>query len=196
MWSGSLFNPWRSSGNRGCASSSKHRFARRTRSLPGGRRRFKCRCSMMQGPFGIARQIYWIRERTADQTWRRNDFPQTQAIFNLAVFAPLLFTLPSTCTMARPKILIVGCGAVGMTQGYILSSGADITYLVRPGRTSAFKGPKKLYDYKENALHTFDNYRLIESPSDVADEEFFCVLGKYYMNEVHVRHTDFVPAPL
>ncbi|KAI4943275.1 hypothetical protein J4E91_009474 [Alternaria rosae] len=78
--------------------------------------------------------------------------------------------------MSKTKILIVGCGAVGLTQGHILSSGADITYLVRPGRTSAFKGPKKLYDYKENILRTFEHYRIIESPNEVADEEFFCVL--------------------
>jgi len=77
--------------------------------------------------------------------------------------------------MLRPKILIVGCGAVGLTQGHILSFGADITYLVRGGRTSAFKAPKKLYDYKENVLRTFDHYRVIESPDEVADEEFYCV---------------------
>lgn len=77
--------------------------------------------------------------------------------------------------MSRPKILIVGCGAVGLTQGYHLSFGADITFLVRSGRSPAFQPPKKLYDYKENALRTFDNYRVIESPSKVANDEFYCV---------------------
>ncbi|KAF4550557.1 Hypothetical protein D9617_16g013450 [Elsinoe fawcettii] len=77
--------------------------------------------------------------------------------------------------MSRPKILIIGCGAVGLAQGYHLSFGADITYLVRPGRKPAFKAPKQLYDYKKDTLRTFESYRVIENPRDVADEEFFCV---------------------
>jgi hypothetical protein len=78
--------------------------------------------------------------------------------------------------MGIPKILIIGCGAVGLSQGYHLSFGAEITYLVRPGRTSAFQSPKKLYDYKDNALRIFDNYRVIESPSEVTGEDFYCIL--------------------
>ncbi|KAF2642886.1 ketopantoate reductase ApbA/PanE domain-containing protein [Massarina eburnea CBS 473.64] len=77
--------------------------------------------------------------------------------------------------MPNPKILIVGCGAVGLTQGYILSAGANITYLVRPGRAPAFTAPKKLYQYKTNTLHTFENYRVVESVSELADEVFYCV---------------------
>jgi hypothetical protein len=89
--------------------------------------------------------------------------------------------------MSKPKILIVGCGAVGLTQGYILSATAEITYLVRPGRTAAFQGPKKLYDYKENVLRTFDNYRVIESPSDVTNEEFYCVFDTL---DGHTAHSE------
>ncbi|KAJ4372034.1 hypothetical protein N0V83_003807 [Neocucurbitaria cava] len=77
--------------------------------------------------------------------------------------------------MSKPKILIIGCGAVGLAQGYHLSDGADITYLVRPGRSSAFAPPRKLYDYQANELRVFSNYRLIESASEVAGEEFYCV---------------------
>lgn len=77
--------------------------------------------------------------------------------------------------MPRPKILIIGCGAVGLSQGYHLSTGADITFLVRPGRKPAFAPPKRLYDYKDNALRVFDNYRLIDSASEVAGEQFYCV---------------------
>ncbi|KAH7089694.1 ketopantoate reductase ApbA/PanE domain-containing protein [Paraphoma chrysanthemicola] len=77
--------------------------------------------------------------------------------------------------MSKPKILIVGCGAVGLSHGYHLAAGADITFLVRPGRKPAFQPPKKLYDYKEDALHAFENYRVIESPSEVADEDFLFV---------------------
>jgi hypothetical protein len=74
--------------------------------------------------------------------------------------------------MSKPQVLIVGCGAVGLSAGFFLSSGASITYLVRPGRKSAFVAPKNLYSYKENELYTFDNYRVIEDPSEVSDECF------------------------
>ncbi|KAF2118017.1 hypothetical protein BDV96DRAFT_571272 [Lophiotrema nucula] len=74
--------------------------------------------------------------------------------------------------MSKPQVLIVGCGAVGLSVGYFLSSGASITYLVRPGRKSAFQAPRNLYSYKENVLHTFDNYRVIEDPSEASGETF------------------------
>jgi hypothetical protein len=77
--------------------------------------------------------------------------------------------------MSKPQILIIGCGAVGLAQGYRLSSGASITYLVRPGRKPAFTPPKRLYDYRENDLYVFDDYRVIESTSEVANEEFIFV---------------------
>lgn len=74
--------------------------------------------------------------------------------------------------MSKPKVLIVGCGAVGLSQGYQLSAGADITYLVRPGRKPAFTPPKQLYSYKEDALHTFSSYRVIESVQEISGETF------------------------
>ncbi|OAL49033.1 hypothetical protein IQ07DRAFT_588398 [Pyrenochaeta sp. DS3sAY3a] len=77
--------------------------------------------------------------------------------------------------MSKPKILIVGAGAVGLAQGFHLANGAEITYLVRPGRKPAFSPPKKLYDYKENTIRTFDGYRVVESTAEVAGEEFYCV---------------------
>ncbi|PSK57814.1 hypothetical protein B9Z65_9016 [Elsinoe australis] len=77
--------------------------------------------------------------------------------------------------MSNPQILINGAGAVGLSQGYHLSTGASITYLVRPGRKPAYVAPKRLYDYKTNSLHIFDDYRVIESASEVNGESFFCV---------------------
>ncbi|KAJ5058940.1 hypothetical protein J3E74DRAFT_455272 [Bipolaris maydis] len=74
--------------------------------------------------------------------------------------------------MSKPKVLIVGCGAVGLSQGYHLSAGADITYLVRPGRKPAFLAPKQLYAYKTDKLHTFSSYRVIESVAEVKGETF------------------------
>lgn len=78
--------------------------------------------------------------------------------------------------MSKPQVLIIGCGAVGLLQGYYLSSGADITYLVRPGRKSAFVGPKQLYSYKDDDLYTFSDYRLVESLDEISRETFAFVL--------------------
>lgn len=74
--------------------------------------------------------------------------------------------------MPKPKVLIVGCGAVGLFQGYLISSAADCTYLVRPGRKPAFDPPKHLYSYRDDELHTFSSYRVVESVSEVKGEEF------------------------
>lgn len=74
--------------------------------------------------------------------------------------------------MSKPKVLIIGCGAVGLSQGYHLSTGADITYLVRPGRKPAFLAPRQLYAYKTDELHTFPSYRVIESVAEVKGETF------------------------
>ncbi|KAF9699674.1 hypothetical protein EKO04_002096 [Ascochyta lentis] len=89
--------------------------------------------------------------------------------------------------MSKPKVLIVGCGAVGLSQGYHLSAGADITYLVRPGRSSAFAPPKRLYSYKDNELYTFSSYRLIESVSEVKGETFAFVLDTL---DGHTAHSE------
>lgn len=78
--------------------------------------------------------------------------------------------------MSKPQVLIIGCGAVGLLQGYYLSSGADITYLVRPGRKPAFVGPKHLYSYKDDQLYTFSNYRLVDSIEEISGETFTFVL--------------------
>ncbi|KAJ8111705.1 hypothetical protein OPT61_g5763 [Boeremia exigua] len=78
--------------------------------------------------------------------------------------------------MSKPQVLIIGCGAVGLLQGYYLSTGADITYLVRSGRKSAFAGPKQLYSYKDDEIFTFSNYRLVESLSEISSETFEFVI--------------------
>jgi hypothetical protein len=78
--------------------------------------------------------------------------------------------------MSMPQVLIIGCGAVGLLQGYYLSSGADITNLVCPGRKSAFIGPKQLYSYKDDDLYTFSGYRIVESLDEISGETFAFVL--------------------
>ena len=78
--------------------------------------------------------------------------------------------------MSKPQVLIIGCVAVGLLQGYYLSNGANITYLVRPGRKSAFIGPKQLYSYKNDDLYNFSNYRIVESLDEISGETFTFVL--------------------
>ncbi|KAG9200683.1 hypothetical protein G6514_006702 [Epicoccum nigrum] len=86
--------------------------------------------------------------------------------------------------MPKPQVLIIGCGAVGLLQGYYLSNGADITYLVRPGRKSAFIGPKQLYSYKDDNLYTFSNYRIVESLDEISGETFAFALDTLDGNTV------------
>ncbi|KAH6611687.1 hypothetical protein C7974DRAFT_407189 [Boeremia exigua] len=78
--------------------------------------------------------------------------------------------------MSKVKVLVVGCGAVGLSQGYHLSAGADITYLVRPSRKSAFAPPKRLYSYRDNQVFIFSSYHVIESVSEVSGESFAFIL--------------------
>ncbi|PVH93277.1 hypothetical protein DM02DRAFT_604196 [Periconia macrospinosa] len=79
--------------------------------------------------------------------------------------------------MAKPKVLVLGCGATGLTHGYYFSAGNEVTFLVRPGRKPASSPPKKLYNYEEDALHTFSDYRVIESTAEVQDTEFVLVFN-------------------
>ncbi|USP79379.1 hypothetical protein yc1106_06653 [Curvularia clavata] len=84
--------------------------------------------------------------------------------------------------MAKPKVLVVGCGATGITHGYYFSAGNEVTFLVRPGRKSAYAPPKKLYNYEEDALHTFSDYRIIESTAEVQGTEFDLVFNTLDMH--------------
>jgi hypothetical protein len=95
--------------------------------------------------------------------------------------------------MSKPKVLIIGCGAVGLSQGYHLSAGADCTYLVRPGRKPAFLPPKHLYSYKDDELHTFSSYRVIESVSEVTGEAFAFV---FITLDGHTSQSEFGVATL
>ena len=46
--------------------------------------------------------------------------------------------------MLNQKVLILGCGAVSLLQGYYLNAGADVTYPVRSGRKLTAASPKHL----------------------------------------------------
>ncbi|EUC39670.1 hypothetical protein COCMIDRAFT_110869 [Bipolaris oryzae ATCC 44560] len=84
--------------------------------------------------------------------------------------------------MAKPKVLVIGCGATGLTHGYQFSAGNEVTFLVRPGRKSASLPPKKIYNYEEDTLHTFSDYRVIESTAEVQNTEFFLVFNTLDMH--------------
>lgn len=79
--------------------------------------------------------------------------------------------------MNRPSILIVGAGATGFPVGYHFGlAGADITFLVRPGRGTALDSPQLLYCYDDAALKTFDGYRVVESAAELTGRSFQFVL--------------------
>ncbi|WNV87594.1 2-dehydropantoate 2-reductase N-terminal domain-containing protein [Umezawaea sp. Da 62-37] len=79
--------------------------------------------------------------------------------------------------MSSPSALVVGAGAVGMSLGYHLGlAGADITFLVRAGRTDAFAAPRQLYDYNDNTLKTFDGYEVVEDTAPLDGRTFAFVV--------------------
>ena len=79
--------------------------------------------------------------------------------------------------MSKPSVLIVGAGAVGLAVGYHLSlAGADITFLVRPGRSSACASPQQLYCYDDAELKTFAGYHVVESIAELTEMPFQFVI--------------------
>ncbi|MGE3692648.1 MAG: ketopantoate reductase family protein [Novosphingobium sp.] len=62
--------------------------------------------------------------------------------------------------MARESVLIVGAGALGIVTGYHLQlAGADIAFLVRPGRLAALADPQVLYCFDDHQLKHFTGYK-------------------------------------
>src|SRR6266516_2138471 len=79
--------------------------------------------------------------------------------------------------MSKPSILIIGAGAVGLAVGYHLSlADADITFLVRPGRSAAFASPQQLYCYDDASLKTFAGYSVVENVAELAQKRFQFVI--------------------
>ncbi|CAN7361431.1 hypothetical protein LJR153_002170 [Paenibacillus sp. LjRoot153] len=73
-----------------------------------------------------------------------------------------------TTVVNKPKILIIGAGAVGYSVGYHLHlSNTEITFLVRKGRKSTFDSPQKLYCYDDATLKDFHGYNVIEDVEKV-----------------------------
>ncbi|ALA42662.1 MULTISPECIES: ketopantoate reductase family protein [Paenibacillus] len=73
----------------------------------------------------------------------------------------------------KPKILIVGAGAVGFSVGYHLHlSGTDITFLVRKGRKATFDSPQKLYCYDDATLKNFSDFNVIEDLEEIKPQQY------------------------
>jgi hypothetical protein len=79
--------------------------------------------------------------------------------------------------MSKPFVLIIGAGAVGLAVGYHLSlAGAELTFLVRPGRSAAFASPQQLYCYDDAELKTFAGYSVVENVAELAEKRFQFVI--------------------
>ncbi len=79
--------------------------------------------------------------------------------------------------MDKPAVLIVGAGALGITTGYHLAlAGADITFLVRPGRLPALQSPQVLYCYDDRELKEFAAFDAVGSIGDAARKRYDFVL--------------------
>ncbi|MEU1183623.1 ketopantoate reductase [Streptomyces sp. NPDC005820] len=79
--------------------------------------------------------------------------------------------------MTTPSVLIVGAGATGLPVGYHLGlAGADITFLVRPGRKGALGSTQQLYCYDDTELKTFGNYRVADDVTELAGTGFEFVI--------------------
>ncbi|MCB2076855.1 MAG: hypothetical protein KDE55_04045 [Novosphingobium sp.] len=69
--------------------------------------------------------------------------------------------------MAKPSVLIVGAGALGIVTGYHLHlSGAEVAFLVRPGRMAALQEPQVLYCYEDHELRRFSQYTAYSAVAD------------------------------
>ena len=79
--------------------------------------------------------------------------------------------------MENAKVLIVGAGALGITTGYHLAlAGADITFLVRPGRLEALGSPQVLYCYDDGQLKEFTAYQAVSSVEEAGQKTYDFVL--------------------
>jgi hypothetical protein len=79
--------------------------------------------------------------------------------------------------MTTSSVLIVGAGATGLPVGYYLGlAGADITFLVRPGRKAALGSEQQLYCYDDTELKTFGNYQVADDVAELARRDFEFVI--------------------
>jgi len=69
--------------------------------------------------------------------------------------------------MATTSVLIVGAGALGIVTGYHLHlAGAQVSFLVRPGRLPALQETQVLYCYDDGELKHFTDYQAFGAVAD------------------------------
>ena len=68
----------------------------------------------------------------------------------------------------KPAVMIMGAGAMGLITGYHLHlAGAEVTFLVRPGRLAEMQSPQMLYCFNDASLKTFTQYRAVASVAEI-----------------------------
>lgn len=79
--------------------------------------------------------------------------------------------------MSKPRILIVGAGALGVVTGYHLAlAGAEISFLVRPNRLAALQAGQKLYCFDDLSIKDFQSYDCSADLGDLAGRDYDFVL--------------------
>lgn len=69
-----------------------------------------------------------------------------------------------------PRIVIVGAGAMGVSIAQHLTlAGAEITFLVRPGRAANAPHSYRLYSYDDAELHELSGFGVIDNPAGIVD---------------------------
>lgn len=75
--------------------------------------------------------------------------------------------------MDKYAVLVVGAGALGVVTGYHLAlAGAEITFLVRPGRLKDLQKPQQLYCFDNNETRGFSAYSSIASADEAAQKQY------------------------
>ena len=79
--------------------------------------------------------------------------------------------------MAKSSVLIVGAGGLGIATGYHLHlAGAEVNFLVRPGRVPALQEPQVLYCYDDHELKHFSEFRVFGSVGEAAQGSYNFVI--------------------
>jgi UDP-N-acetyl-D-mannosaminuronate dehydrogenase len=74
---------------------------------------------------------------------------------------------------ATRRILVVGAGAIGVVYGYILSlAKVEVTFLIRPHRVEALSKPQTLYNYDDQQLKTFSEFKYTTDPAKISDVNY------------------------
>ncbi|KIW12476.1 hypothetical protein PV08_09753 [Exophiala spinifera] len=77
----------------------------------------------------------------------------------------------------RPRVLIVGAGAMGLVTGYILTlGGSDVTFLVRPHRAEILSRPQLLYSFDDHQLKIYKDYKFITDPAKMIGANYDYIL--------------------